>query len=187
MGWFFGTESVNTGAGRVRDGEGINQVFCAVKKRMIGQIVQRFVGHNDQVTPIKSLVQRRDQFLIEVFQVALSCFQERFRKCPDVDRIQPDLGCRHVEDPRERMSLKDIEPPPRREEARDHPRPGFQVRVPTQWVMPAAGIRVPTQWVMPVKARLTGPNWLLATGYWLLSHPWPSLWIAHRRCGPTFR
>src|SRR6267143_1440069 len=48
------------------------------------QVVQRTVGHNNEVLPFQQRAKWSDEFAVERFEVALRCAQERFLKPPDV-------------------------------------------------------------------------------------------------------
>src|SRR6267143_5139343 len=48
------------------------------------QVVQRTVGHNNEVLPFQQRAKWSDEFAVERFEVALRGAQERFLKPPDV-------------------------------------------------------------------------------------------------------
>src|SRR5262249_11356262 len=74
---FLLAQGENRSAGCIRYREGIAQVFVAILQSMKGQKMERAVRHEDKMVSLKKRAQRRNQFTVKRFQMALGRPQER--------------------------------------------------------------------------------------------------------------
>ena len=91
-GSFFLARKENGGAGGIGDCESVAEIFFAGSKSVEWQKMERPVGHDDQALAGAELPERRDQFDVKGFEVALRGAKERLFKFPDVFAAHAEFG-----------------------------------------------------------------------------------------------
>src|SRR6266567_3254661 len=79
------TPGENRRTGSVRNRERIAEILFSISQSVERQEMKRAVRHDNEVLPLEKWAQRREEFAIERFQVALRCTQQGLR--PEEDGL----------------------------------------------------------------------------------------------------
>jgi len=82
----------NGGAGSVGDGKSVAKIFFTRSEGVEWEEMERSVRHDDEALAGTELAERRDQFDIEGFEVALRGAEERLFKFADVFTAHAEFG-----------------------------------------------------------------------------------------------